>query len=133
MQSQLDVDDALIAQFLGPRYRGRRFLRFAELVDLGVVDNRVSLKNWIAAGAFPAGVKIPGSAGKTLVWMAIEVARHIAQRVAERDASFDPDGMASRAAAHEQDSFCCSERREPPRQERLVSCLRAGQVTTARS
>jgi hypothetical protein len=31
MQSQVDIDDALIAQFLGSRYLGRRYLRYAEL------------------------------------------------------------------------------------------------------
>jgi hypothetical protein len=35
MQSQVDIDDALIAQFLGSRYLGRRYLRYAELEALG--------------------------------------------------------------------------------------------------
>ena len=84
MQSQLDVDDALIAQFLGPRYLGRRYLRYAELEALGLCDNRASLKNWMDAGGFPRGIKIPGPYGKTLVWHAVEVARLIAQRVRVR-------------------------------------------------
>lgn len=87
MQSQLDIDDALIARFLGSRYVGRRYLRYAELEALGLVDNRGSLQNWMDAGAFPRGIKIPGTTGKTLVWIALEVARLVAQRVAERDAS----------------------------------------------
>jgi len=61
MQSQFDIDDALIRQFLGPRYLGRRYLRYAELEALGLVDNRASLKNWMDAGAFPRGIKIPGA------------------------------------------------------------------------
>jgi hypothetical protein len=89
---QLDSDDALIAQFLGSRYLGRRYLRYAELEQLGLVDNRGSLKLWMDAGAFPRGIRIPGPAGKTLVWIAVEVARLVAQRVAERDSG-------SRAAA----------------------------------
>jgi hypothetical protein len=93
-QQQLDSDDALIAQFLGSRYLGRRYLRYAELEQLGLVDNRASLKLWIDAGAFPRGIKIPGPAGKTLVWSAVEVARLVAKRVAERDTASD-----SRAAA----------------------------------
>jgi len=87
MQSQLDLDDTLIAEFLGSRYLGRRFLRYAELEALGIVDNRASLKLWMDAGAFPRGIKIPGPYGKTLVWHAVEVARLIARRAAERDAS----------------------------------------------
>jgi hypothetical protein len=85
MESQLDIDDALIARFLGSRYIGRRYLRYAELEGLGLVDNRGSLKNWMDDGAFPRGIKIPGRNGKTLVWAAVEIARHIAQRVAERE------------------------------------------------
>ena len=34
MQSQLDIDDALIARFLGSKYLGRRYLRYAELEAL---------------------------------------------------------------------------------------------------
>lgn len=89
MQSQLDIDDALIAQFLGSKYLGRRYLRYAELEGLGLVDNRASLKLWMDDGAFPRAIKISGPYGKTLVWLAIEVAQLIAQRVAERDAPSD--------------------------------------------
>jgi hypothetical protein len=85
MQTQLDDDDALIAQLLGPQYLGRRYLRFAELQELVLCDNRASLKLWMSAGAFPRGLKIPGPYGKTLVWSAVEVARLIAQRMRERD------------------------------------------------
>jgi predicted DNA-binding transcriptional regulator AlpA len=88
MQSHpADLDDVLIAQFLGSRYLGRRYLRYAEIEALGLVDNRASLKLWMDAGAFPRGIKIPGPYGKTLVWAAVEVARLIAQRVEERDTS----------------------------------------------
>jgi len=90
MQSQ-DLDDALIAEFLGSRFLGRRYLRYAELEQLGLVDNRSSLKLWMDADAFPRGIKIPGAYGKTLVWQAAEVARLIAQRVRERDSSPSPE------------------------------------------
>jgi predicted DNA-binding transcriptional regulator AlpA len=93
--SQLDLDDALIAQFLGSRYLGRRYLRYAELEALGVVDNRASLKLWMDDGAFPRAIKISGPYGKTLVWLAIEVAQLIAQRVAERDAPPNKQTSAS--------------------------------------
>ena len=89
MQSQLDIDDALIAQFLGRQYIGRRYLRYAEIEALGLCDNRGSLQNWIDAGGFPRGIRIPGPAGKTLVWHAVEVARLIAQRVRERETAFE--------------------------------------------
>jgi predicted DNA-binding transcriptional regulator AlpA len=91
MQSQLDLDDALIGQFLGSRFLGRRYLRYNELEALGLVDNRASLKLWMDTGTFPRAIKISGPYGKTLVWLAIEVARLIAQRVAERDASPDSE------------------------------------------
>jgi predicted DNA-binding transcriptional regulator AlpA len=91
MQSQHDIDDALIARFLGSKYLGRRYLRYHEIEALGLCDNRGSLQNWIDAGGFPRGIRIPGPAGKTLVWLAIEVARLVAQRVAERDASPDSE------------------------------------------
>ena len=91
MQSQLDINDALIAQFLGRQYLGRRYLRYRELVQLGLIDNRASLKLWMDTGGFPRGIKIPGPHGKTLVWVAVEVARLIGQRVAERDASPEND------------------------------------------
>jgi predicted DNA-binding transcriptional regulator AlpA len=85
METQLLDDDAAIAQFLGNAYRGRRFLRYAELEALGLVDNRGSLQNWIDAGAFPRAVRIPGKYGKVLVWSAAEVAQLIARRFRERD------------------------------------------------
>ena len=92
MQSQADIDDGLIARFLGSKYLGQRYLRYAELEALGLVDNRSSLKLWMDAGHFPRAIKIAGPTGKTLVWHAVEVARLIAQRTAERDAS--PDNEA---------------------------------------
>ena len=85
METLLD-DDTLIAQFLGPRYLGRRYLRYAELEALGLCDNRASLKLWMNAGAFPRGIKIPGPYGKTLVWSAVELARLLALRMRERNA-----------------------------------------------
>ena len=80
-----DRDDALIEQFLGTRYIGRRYVRFSELIDLGVVDNRATLTLWIEAGTFPRPIKLAGPTGKSLRWVAVEVARLIATRCAERD------------------------------------------------
>jgi hypothetical protein len=78
-------DDALIAKFLGPQYRGRRFVRYRDIENLGLCDNRVSLKIWMRRGAFPSAVRISGPYGKSLRWLAVEVARLVAQRLRERD------------------------------------------------
>jgi hypothetical protein len=63
----------LITEFLGPRYAGRRYLRYGELEALGIVGNRATLKLWIDAGAFPPGIRIAGPYGRTLVWSVPEV------------------------------------------------------------
>jgi predicted DNA-binding transcriptional regulator AlpA len=84
MLSQLDIDDALISRYLS-RFLGRRYLRYSELEELGLIPNRTTLKSWMDEGGFPRGIRIPGPAGKTLVWHAVEIARLIAQRVEERD------------------------------------------------
>jgi len=97
METQFDIDDALIAQFLGSRYLGRRYLRYAELVALGLIDNRASLKFWMDAGVFPRSIKISGPTGKTLVWLAVEVARLVAQRIRERDESYAGNGTGTPA------------------------------------
>ena len=92
MQPQCDSHDALIERFLGSRYLGRRYLRYAELEALGICDNRGSPVSWMRGGGFPLAIRIPGRTGKTLVWDAVEVAQHIAQRCAEREpASPDND------------------------------------------
>jgi predicted DNA-binding transcriptional regulator AlpA len=125
MENQCDSAasaDALIARFLGSRYLGRRYLRYAELEALGICDNRGSLVNWMRAGAFPRGIKIPSRYGKTLVWDAVEIAQHIAQRCAEREfASPDiSEGGASRDRplfdSRETDPFA------PGRSEHKASC-----------
>jgi predicted DNA-binding transcriptional regulator AlpA len=116
MRTQSDIDDALIARFLGSQYLGRRYLRYAELEALGICDNRSSLENWIAAGGFPRGIKIPSRYGKTLVWMAVEVARHIEQRAAEREQSpltGNDEGSPSQDRPH--DSFSIPDLADDPR------------------
>ncbi len=37
---------------------GTRFLRFKDLVALGIVANRVTLGRWIKLQGFPAGIKL---------------------------------------------------------------------------
>jgi predicted DNA-binding transcriptional regulator AlpA len=91
--------DDLIRQLLGSRYEGRRYLRYAELKALGLCANRTSLTNWMATGAFPRAIKIPGPRGQTLVWLASEVAQHIADRVRERDSSTQAKQVTDARAA----------------------------------
>jgi hypothetical protein len=73
-----------ISQLLGSRFAGRRYLRYADLKELGIVENRGTLKVWIERGAFPPGIRIAGPSGRTLVWSAAEVAGVIAERANER-------------------------------------------------
>ena len=80
-----DQFEPLVTEFLGPRFAGRRYLRYSELRSLGLVGNRATLNLWMRKGAFPAGLKIPGAYGKTLVWLVPEVVRHLAERAAQRD------------------------------------------------
>jgi hypothetical protein len=81
MSTQREDD---IAKFLGPRFAGRRYLRYSELEELGIVGNRATLKLWIDAGAFPGGIKIAGPYGRTLVWSVPEVVQVLAARADER-------------------------------------------------
>ena len=88
MQANFDPygrDVKLIERFLGARYIGRRYISFSELIDLGVVDNRATLTLWIHAGVFPRPIKLAGPTGKSLRWVAVEIAQLIATRCAERD------------------------------------------------
>lgn len=100
---------------LGPKYSGRRFLRYAELVDLGIVNNRGTLSYWIERGAFPAGIRIGGRSGRTLVWSVDEIVAVLAQRVAERSAppTKNPDA-AERDAGGSSESLQPHEYRKGP-------------------
>jgi predicted DNA-binding transcriptional regulator AlpA len=44
----------------GRRFAGRRFLRYRELVELGIVANRQTLQNLIERGALPAPLRLGG-------------------------------------------------------------------------
>ncbi len=35
-----------------------KFLRYADLVKIGVINNRVTLSRWIATEGFPAGIML---------------------------------------------------------------------------
>jgi hypothetical protein len=88
------TSDQTIVEFLGEQYRGRRYIRFADLVALGLFNNRRTLKTWVELGAFPAGIRLPSKHGATLVWSAAEVAQTLADRHAERDSKHPPQGAS---------------------------------------
>ena len=73
-----DAMDAITSVF-----GDRRYLRYADLQRLGVVSNRGTLAYWIKHGQFPAGIRLAGPRGRTLVWSAAEIAEHL-ERAAER-------------------------------------------------
>jgi predicted DNA-binding transcriptional regulator AlpA len=99
-----DRADALIEQFLGTRYIGRRYVRFSELIDLGVVDNRATLTLWIESGVFPKPIKLAGPTGKSLRWVAVEVAQLIAKRLGERDQTANETGVPAKGRPSDFDS-----------------------------
>jgi predicted DNA-binding transcriptional regulator AlpA len=70
--------------FLGPAYRGRRFLRVKELIDIGLIPNRQTLSAWVAEGRFPPplymGRRVP-------LFPVSEIAAVLAARSAEREES----------------------------------------------
>ena len=101
--------------WLGPRYAGRRFLRYAELRDLGIVNNRQTLTNWICAGRFPAGIRLGGPGMRALLWPVDEVDAVLEQRATERNpknsAAIAADAMT---AAKENLEQCALTTIQPP-------------------
>jgi predicted DNA-binding transcriptional regulator AlpA len=67
----------------GPRFEGRRYLRYFELVELGIVSNRGTLKNLIDRGVLPAPVRL---GGRTMLFDTAELAAALRQQAAERTA-----------------------------------------------
>ncbi len=66
-----------------------KYLRFKDLVERGVVNNRVTLGRWIKFHNFPPGVLLGPN---TRVWTEDEIAAYYKARAAEREAV---DAMAS--------------------------------------
>lgn len=60
-----------------------KYLRFKDLQSRGIVNNRVTLKNWIDRHGFPPGVKLGPN---TRAWPEREVEAWIQAR-AEREAA----------------------------------------------
>jgi hypothetical protein len=55
--------------------------RFRDLQERGIVNNRVTLKNWIDKGVFPPG-RLVGP--NTRLWDEVEIAAWLASRPVER-------------------------------------------------
>jgi hypothetical protein len=90
----MEAQDAQIIKYLGPRFAGRRYLRYGELEALGIVHNRASLRSWVEQAGFPRPIRIPGPYGCTLVWLAGEVTQYLAERAGEREISFESEAGA---------------------------------------
>jgi hypothetical protein len=78
-------EELLTAKFLGKRFAGRRFLRYAELVEIALVNNRETLTRWMDAGLFPRAARIAGPTGNTLLWPVFEIVEMISARLDERE------------------------------------------------
>ena len=48
----------------------RKLFRYADLVKIGVVNNRMTLKRWIESGDFPAPLRLGAN---TIAWRTEEV------------------------------------------------------------
>ncbi len=61
-----------------------KYLRFSDLVDLGIVRNRVTLGRWIKLHDFPTGIKLgPNSRA----WPVDQVEAWLAARAADTEAA----------------------------------------------
>ena len=49
MTQQMDLAE----EFFGPQFRGRRYLRVLELIEIGLVDDRGTLADWVERGLLP--------------------------------------------------------------------------------
>ena len=66
---------------VNPKPHPLKCFRFADLVDLGIVKNRVTLRRWIEAGHFPAPMRLGGN---SIAWLASEVQGFLDARASER-------------------------------------------------
>ena len=60
----------------------KRYYRFDDLVDAGIVNNRTTLSRWTKNCGFPVGVMLGPN---TKAWLADEVNAWLAKRAAERE------------------------------------------------
>jgi len=70
----------------------QQLLSFDSLVELGYVNNRVTLNRRVRRGEFPAPIRV-GS--RNVAWLKNEIDAWQAQRVAQRDRRVARDGAAA--------------------------------------
>ena len=63
---------------------GRRYLRSNELIEIGLVDNRVTLNRLVRSGQFPAPLRLTA---RLLLWDVTEIAALIERLQGERRAA----------------------------------------------
>jgi hypothetical protein len=73
----------LKADFFGPRFVGRRYLRANELIELGVVGNVRTLRNLVRSGELPPPIKL----GRLLLFPTTDLAERLMQLAAQRRCS----------------------------------------------
>ena len=59
-----------------------KYLRFSDLVDRGIVTNRVTLSRWVKLHNFPAGILLGPN---TRAWDEKSISDWLATRAAERE------------------------------------------------
>ena len=72
---------------------GRRYLRCNELIAMGLIPNRVTLRRLVRDGLFPSPLRL---SPRVLLWDSTEIAALLEQLAAERDKKM-PDGESRRA------------------------------------
>jgi predicted DNA-binding transcriptional regulator AlpA len=76
-----------------------KYLRYADLVERQIINNRTTLQRWIRDYAFPAGVLLGPN---TRAWRADQIEAWLAARAAETesaDAEVKPDAPAAEREA----------------------------------
>jgi hypothetical protein len=79
-------DDLTTESILGPRFAGRRFLRVADLIELGIVDNRSTLEYWVDKGWLPRPMRV---GARVLIFPVTEVVEVLTRRARDRDRLHD--------------------------------------------
>jgi len=68
-----------------------KLLRYADLVELGVIPNRTTLARWIKAGRWPAPLRLGPN---FCAWKLSEIEAHLERLAAEREATAKKVGGA---------------------------------------
>ncbi len=55
-------------------------LRFSDLVELGIIRNRMTLKRWVGSGHFPAPIRLGAN---SIAWRSSDVQAWLDARTAE--------------------------------------------------